>query len=151
MSQAPDSIIIPDVGTAKTVLAEGYSPNKPVQINENEAPVTRVRNPVKRIIAMHQYVVFELTTATERYPSRRQPVHYTEMIKRLKAVNRRHKFEDGGKPKDEIEYERWLVEWSIKAVAQCAANAGKPFNSPALNAMLRAMDIRMNRIKNNII
>jgi len=151
MSSASNSIIVPDVATAKAALSPDYNPNIPIQVNGDAAPQDpRIRNPILNIFAMNEYVVFQLERPTKRYPSGRQAVHYKEAIKRLKSIKRRHTFEDGGKPDDETQYERWMVEWTIKAVAQCATNAGNPFKSTAVTAMLKALDVRMARIKNNL-
>ncbi len=149
MNAGSSPIIVPDAATAKAALSPDYDPNVAIQVNEESAPpTTRVRNPIKRIYAMHAYVIFELTYPTARYPNRRKPLDYREALKRLQSINRRHEFEDAGKPKDEIVYEQWMVENTIKAIAQCGTNVGQPFSSPAVNAALRAMDIRMKKIPN---
>lgn len=120
------------------------------KVNETDAPNAgpRKKNPITAIFAMHDMVIFE-----RRFPSattglRRTPVLYTEAVRRMNAVMESLFREDGSKPQDELEYEKWLQEQTIKACYQCSINVGKPYTSKSVEAKLRQIDIAAKLSKN---
>jgi hypothetical protein len=121
------------------VVAATYQP----ELISDKAPDAgpRKRNPITQVFAMNDYVVFV------RKNGSRHPVHRAEALRRMKAVMDGFYMEDAGKPRDELEYERWLVEQLIKAAARSAEMMQRPYRSQDVQAKLRQLDLLYNHIK----
>jgi hypothetical protein len=90
---------------------------------------------------MHEYVIFV------RKDGSRTPVQYIQAIHQMNAVRKGFYGDDGSKPKEELDYEQWLVDMTILAAAKCAENVGKPFPSSNIEALRRAVDISVKAAK----
>jgi hypothetical protein len=126
-------------GKGGVVAAASYKPELVSSPAPNAGP--RKKNPVLQVFAMNDYVVFV------RKDKSRHPVHRAEALRRMNAIMEAFYMEDAGKPRDELEYERWLVEQVIKACARSAEMVKRPYRSADVTAKLRQLDNVYNRIK----